>query len=255
MTSCGNKRFYPYSIHPYCFLISVLQSFFKRPSFFDQCCKGMSIPSSDPSILTGTYSGSVLRAFIQYNGQSFLSEDNCIVFMLNVDWFQQFKHRNYAIRVLYLVFMNLPRDITFKRENIVLLGLIPGPSEPSLDINSYLTPHVGDLLSLWKGVSFKMADNTTKIIHCALLCVACDLPTEKNVCGFLSYKANFGCSKCYSSFSTGMFKQFYYGGFERSLWTARSNEQYRKNIVIIQRSSTKAERHQKVSEFGCRSLF
>ena len=79
--------------------------------------------------------------------------------MLNIDWFQPFKHRVYSVGVMYLVFMNLPRNIRFKRENIVLLGLIPGPSEPPLNINSYLTPLVVDLLALWRGVTFVMADN------------------------------------------------------------------------------------------------
>jgi len=39
VTRCGNKRLYPYSIYPCSSLISVLQSFFKRPGFFEQCCK------------------------------------------------------------------------------------------------------------------------------------------------------------------------------------------------------------------------
>ena len=105
-------------------------------------------------------------------------------------------------------------------------------------------------------MSFEMADNTTKIIRCALLCVACDLPAGKKVCGFLSYKANHGCSKCYGSFSSGVFGKFCYGGFDWTscIWMARSNEQHRKHniIAIIQNSSNKTQRQQKESEFGCR---
>ena len=93
-----------------------------------------------------------------FGGREFLSNKNNIAFMLNIDWFKPYKHRTYSIGVMYLVFMNLPRNIRFKRENVILIGLIPGPSEPPLHINSYLTPLVADLLSLWRGIPFEMGD-------------------------------------------------------------------------------------------------
>ena len=88
-------------------------------------------------------------------------------FLLNVDWFQPFKHQTYSVAVMYLWVMNLPRHIRFKRENIVLLGLIPGTTEPSL---TYLTPNVSDLLRLWGGVNFNTYDHGHQTIRGALLC-------------------------------------------------------------------------------------
>ena len=70
--------------------------------------------------------------------------------MLNVDWMQPFKHTIYSVGVMYLVLMNLPRSERFKRENIILVGVIPGPCEPKLNINSYLSPLVDELLVLGK---------------------------------------------------------------------------------------------------------
>lgn len=81
--------------------------------------------------------------------------------------------------MIYLAIMNLPRAVRFKRENIIIVGLLPGPSEPSKNMNSYLTPLVSDLLTLWEGF-----DCGTQFIRCALLCV---LPAARKVCGFLSY--------------------------------------------------------------------
>ena len=46
-------------------------------------------------------------------------------------------HQEYKVGVIYLAVLNLPRDMRYKRENIVV-GIIPGPSEPSTTINSYL---------------------------------------------------------------------------------------------------------------------
>jgi len=172
--------------------------------------------------------------------------------MLNVDWFQPFKHRTYSVGVMYLSVMNLPRHIRFKRENIVLLGLIPGPTEPSLTINTYLTPHVSDLLRLWGGVNFNTYDHGHQTIRGALLCVACDLPAARKVCGFLSHSANLGCSRSYCNFGTGMLGHQDYSGFDRGSWVYWSNEQHRKDIKAISECSTTTAQKQKQSEVGCR---
>ena len=52
--------------------------------------------------------------------------------------------------------LNLPRESRFKQENTILVGLIPGPHEPSRDINTFLKPLVDDLLKLWEGVEMHL---------------------------------------------------------------------------------------------------
>ena len=56
----------------------------------------------------------------------------------NIYWFQPFKHIYSAI---YLTSFNLPRAKRYKEENILLIGVI----QPSLSINSYLSPLVEEL--------------------------------------------------------------------------------------------------------------
>ena len=41
---------------------------------------------------------------------------------------------------------------------MLLVGIIPRPREPSLDINSFLEPVVADLLKLWKGVEIETSE-------------------------------------------------------------------------------------------------
>ena len=96
--------------------------------------------------------------------------------------------------------MNLPRAIRFKRENIIIVGLLPGPKEPSKAINTYLTPLVSELLLLWEGVSLRTYNADGQYFRCALLCVGCDQPARRKTCGFLSYTANLGCTRCYCNF-------------------------------------------------------
>ena len=61
-------------------------------------------------------------------------------FMINVDWFQPYKHTQYSVGVVYLTVLNLPRHLRNKSNNIILVGILPGPNEPSLNINSFLQP-------------------------------------------------------------------------------------------------------------------
>ena len=70
-----------------------------------------------------------------------------------------------------MVLMNLPRAERFKPENVFLVGIIPGPHEPKLNINTYLKPLVAELNALWEnGVSLRAhGSTTTQLFHAALL--------------------------------------------------------------------------------------
>ncbi|PKK58522.1 hypothetical protein RhiirC2_775896, partial [Rhizophagus irregularis] len=49
------------------------------------------------------------------------SADSHLGIMLNLDWFQLFDSRTYSCGVIYGVICNLPRDIRFKKENMLTL--------------------------------------------------------------------------------------------------------------------------------------
>ena len=51
-------------------------------------------------------------------------------------------HVTDSVGAMYLCVLNLSRQERYKRENMILVGIIPGPHEPSLSINPYLTPIV-----------------------------------------------------------------------------------------------------------------
>ena len=73
--------------------------------------------------------------------------------------------------------MNLPYQERFKRENVILLGIIPGPGEPPRDINQYLRPFVKEMLQYSTGVMMNVYGQKDKqIVRCILFGVACDLP-------------------------------------------------------------------------------
>ena len=57
-----------------------------------------------------------------------------------------YTHVQYSVGAVYLAILNFPRHLRYKRENMLLVGVIPGPHEPSLHINSFLEPVVDELL-------------------------------------------------------------------------------------------------------------
>ena len=91
-------------------------------------------------------------------------------------------------------------------------------------------------------------------MRCALLCVACDIPAGKKVCGFLSHVANLGCSKCYCTFSTSVFGKNCYAGFDRDSWLARTNEKHRRDISEIRKPLTKLRGNEKKVSMGVDTL-
>lgn len=171
---------------------------------------------------------------------------------INADWFQPYKHTVSSVGVVYLVIMNLPRSVCFKRNNVILLGLIPGPEEPKHDINTFLDPLVKELSSFWTGVTVQVHNGSTivhDVIRCALLCCGCDLPAGRlKVCGFLGHSASHGCLTLFP----GTVGDMNYSGFDRSTWPPREIEAHRRNVQRIRESKTKTEQKQLESELGCR---
>ena len=186
-----------------------------------------------------------------YDGVAFLSLPHNFAFTINLDWFQPFKHSTYSIGAIYLTIMNLPRNIRNKPENVILVGLLPGPSEPS-NINRYLEPFVNELNELWQGKELKIYNvSGTRLVRCALLCASCDLPAGRKLCGFLSYMAHKGCSRCLKKFS-GSPGEMDFSGFERDTWVKRTELEHRQVISELSLCSTKSAVTLKESKTGYR---
>ena len=125
---------YPFKVYCYRSLLKSLQKFLLRPGFFDSCRNTQGVSQS----LQDLYDGKVWKEFQHFGGQPFLALRTNLAVMLNVDWFQPFAHTVNSVGVIYLTVMNLPRKFRFKRENVIIVGMIPGPVEPAHDINPFL---------------------------------------------------------------------------------------------------------------------
>lgn len=119
--------------------------------------------------------------------------------MFNVDWFNSFKRTEYSFGVMHLVLLNLPRTRLFKWENFVVLGIYPGPKEPSLTINTYLKPIVDELLQVWSRVILKKQENPT-LYKLALLCISNNIPATRKYGGFLWHNTKKGTGMVFTLF-------------------------------------------------------
>ena len=224
-----------------------------RTGFSKACDHWRSLVHSS-SVLTDIYSGRLWNKFQHYKEKPLLASSHTYAFMLNIDWFQPYTLLEYSVGAIYLAIMNLPYEQRFKRENIILLGTIPGPTEPRRDLNQYLRPLVYEFLELLDGVQMKIYGEETQLVKGILIGVSCDMPAGRKVCGFLGHSATLGCNKCFKKFP-GSVGSKDYSGFDREnprKWKKRTNEVHRSNVREIQRAKTKTERDKLESEYGCR---
>ena len=134
-TSAGTLFLYPCNLYCYKKLTDSLSDFLNRPGFFNRCELWRN-RHVDDGVYSDVYDGRVWKEFQVYEGVPFLAYPYNFGLILNVDWFQpSYKHSTYSIGVIYIAFFNLPRQERYLAENIVLIGVIPGPHEPKLHLN------------------------------------------------------------------------------------------------------------------------
>ena len=123
--------------------------------------------------------------------------DSHLGLVLNVDWFQPYSNTTHSTGVIYAAIVNLPREIRFKRENMLILGILPGPNEANLHkINHYLFPIVDELISLWQGTKLDSTAECSegKIIRAALILISYNIPAARKVCGHILVLVS--CHRC-----------------------------------------------------------
>ena len=243
---------YPRLLYCYKPIIQSLQELLLHPMFFSHSELWRDRHASD-GVLHDVYDGKIWKEFLDYEGKSFLSAPFNYAMCLNIDWFQPFDHTQHSEGAAYITVLNLPRKQRYLQENIILLGVIPGPKEPPLNINSFLRPFVDELLKLWQGVVMTTKQGVEVLVRAALLCCACDIPAARKVCGFVGHGAVKGCSRCLLSFPTENFgEKADYTNINRSEWTARTMNDHKKQANEHKHATTRAQEKAIEREYGCR---
>ena len=228
-----------------------LQRFFTRNSFVEKLEENFSSWAvQDEGILRDIYDGKVWKFFQE---KDFFSTPLNLSLTMNIDWFRPFKRTAYSVGVIFFVVNNLPREIRFKEENVILAGIIPGPEEPS-DLNPFLRPIVEDLIQLWEGKKyFSVHKYGDAICRAAVMCVTSDIPASRKVGGYLSHQAIFGCTRCLKKFPRASFNDKpNYGGYDRETWKNRNNSDHRRSANRVRLAGTEKERSELQRATGAR---
>ena len=172
-----------------------LKYMFKDPQFckfIDSSKQGFESPGD---VLKDVHDGNIWKTFVidQSTSEPFFLTSNNIGLLLNIDWFKPFKRSEYKVSAIMISVLNLPRQERCKTKWTMIVGVIPGPSEPKGNINTFLAPLVDDLLLLKDGLDLLPNGGNVKA---ALLGLSADMPALRKVAQFLGHKADLGCSRC-----------------------------------------------------------
>ncbi|KAL9964950.1 hypothetical protein ACROYT_G028667 [Oculina patagonica] len=253
--NCGVKF---YAIKTYCYksISDSLESLLKRPGM-EEACERWRTRGVKEDLYADVYDGKIWKQFGNWKGNKpFLNLPRSFGLMMNVDWFQPFKHRSdFSVGVIYMVLMNLPRSSRFKKENVILVGVIPALAHEPKSLNHFLEPAVNELNALWKGVKVNTyrSPSTVVEIQAAVLCCASDIPAARKLCGFLGHSAKRGCSHCYKIFPGNFGEQRNYSGFDdRDQWPKRTSEQHRRDANKVKNCQSQSASDKLASQLGCR---
>ena len=180
----------------------------RRPGMEDLLDRDPRATGAKSGELRDIWDGEVLREFQGADRRHFLEttipREGRFVFALNMDGFNPFQNlvgsATNTSTAMYMVCLNLPPDIRHRAENVFLVGLIPGPKEPSLtQVNHFLKPLVDTLLTFWEwGVYYSRTFKYTKgrLVRCALVPVVCDTPAARQLMAFGSHSSTHFCPYC-----------------------------------------------------------
>ena len=250
-TATGKQIERPLKIFCYKSVIVSIEKLAKQPGMIHTLnhWNNRNIPDG---ILADIYDGKVWKAHLNINGKDFLNSRYCIAMLINIDWFQPFKHVQYSVGAIYLAILNLPRQVLYRRENVILVGIMPGPHEPRLTVSSYLEPLVLDLQKLWRGVDMVTTEGK-QTVNALLICNASDVPACRKVGGFVGHGALKACSRCLKSFPTSTFgEKADYSGFERLNWPQRLLQDHQQKGMAWKHAKSQADRVKIEREFGVR---
>ena len=244
----GNIFWYPKKVYVYQSIVASLQKFINKDNFIENCNEWRKrVRLETASHMTDIHDEEIWKAFQTYEGKPFLKDPNNMALILNVDWFNPYKDTPGSVGAIYCVFANLPRSERYKRENVMLVGLVEG--EPKHDMNSVLKKAVNELLTLWIGSWF--SQGIRKIfVRVALLCIACDVPAARKVVGFMAHNATRGCSRCLKTFPVSKFGEK--PGFDCESWTKRDASTHQKCAFDTLEATSSSRRQQLESKFGTR---
>ena len=160
--------------------------------------------SHSPDNITDIFDSHIYRRLlgttVHIDGRSFHHEYFCdprdIALGLSTDGFGPFKRRRATAWPIILFNYNLPPETRFHIDNIICLGVIPGPKKP-VDMDSFLWPIVEELLRLQLGIqAFDVSADELFLLRAYLIIVFGDIPAVSMVMRMTGHNGFSPCRMC-----------------------------------------------------------
>ena len=248
----GNSKYYPRKYYCYKPICESLALLCERKGFLP-ACEVWRLRETPAGMLCDIYDGQVWKDFQFVNGVPFLAAPHNLALMLNIDWFRPYKHTPYSVGAIYIVITNLSRSMRFKKENLILVGIVPGPGEPPIHMNTYLDPLVEELKVLWEdGIQVTSPEFPHPVtLRAALICSACDIPACRKVLGFYGHMSKMGCSKCTKEFNyDSTSDRILFSGF--GACPLRTEDEHRQQAFEAMGKNTQSARDKMEKKYGSR---
>lgn len=195
----------------------------------------------------------IWKEFRGPDGQQFTAKSGNLAFGMFVDGINPFGNKQSghhdSITFVVLICLTLPVRLRYRPENIFLVGIAPGPREPSLEQTNWIfQPIVAQLQSLWKTGLLLSKTNMYpdgRLIHGALLIFIADIPALRRSLGFPSATARFFCSYC-------LLERHDIKNIEQSTWTMRTWDQHKIWAYQARDAKTVKERKKIFKSHGVR---
>lgn len=126
--------------------------------------------------------------------ENFTANENNITFSWNTDGVALFNSSKLSAWPFYLVINELPSELRFNKENMLLVGLWCGQTKPNVDV--FVSSFKEDLKQLYRDVDFCIPDRNPVNVMGMIICGTCDFPAKALFLNFQQYNGKHGCPNC-----------------------------------------------------------
>ncbi|KIL55189.1 hypothetical protein M378DRAFT_53490, partial [Amanita muscaria Koide BX008] len=229
-------------------------------------------PSRMQDIFDGANYCSLLESNITIGdetlGSLFFSDSRDIALGLSTDGFTPFKGRDKTAWPILLFNYNLPPEERFHKDNLISVGVIPGPKKPA-DADSYLWPLVRELLQLSVGLTaFDAVTQKLFLLHAHLVVVFGDIPAVSMLMRMKGHNSQYPCHMCMIKGVRNDVNKTLYVPLDRrkfpdtveprnynpSALPLRNHEQFMHEAQQVQYALTAAESERLAKNFGIKGI-
>lgn len=184
-------------------IIPRLRNFFHDPNMIHQLlyrAQRHAEPGIVADIFDGTHYQKLLGKHVSVAGEelghNFFSNASDLALGLATDGFAPFDSNQESCWPIVLFNYNLSPAIRFQLENILCVGIVPGPSQPK-DINTFIEPLIQELEDLARGVpAFHGVDKKPFRLHAYLLVCFGDMPAISKLMCMTGHNGKVPCRAC-----------------------------------------------------------